>query len=105
MIQDAPNLLFMTGYQNASWTLGADVSVRLFIRLLRLMERKRARAMVPRTSAPMQEHPMMDLTSTYFVTAGRVFPRGGTGEWSPKTNYFADMAGAKWGSIADLHFL
>ncbi|KAJ8125769.1 hypothetical protein O1611_g7867 [Lasiodiplodia mahajangana] len=104
MLEDVPNLIFMAGYQNASWTLGADVSAQLFLRMLRLMERKKAEVIMARPSAPMEETPMMSLTSTYFKVAGKVFPRAGTGQWSPKNNYFTDMAGAKWGSISDLYF-
>ncbi|KAI8623357.1 hypothetical protein F5Y19DRAFT_458923 [Xylariaceae sp. FL1651] len=101
MLQDVPNLIFMTGYENASWTLGADVSIQLFLRLLRLVEQHKAKVIVPKLSEPsaMEEKPMMNLKSTYVITAGKVFPKGGTGQWSPKTNYFADMAGAKWGDI------
>ncbi|KAI0547515.1 FAD/NAD(P)-binding domain-containing protein [Xylaria curta] len=106
MIEDVPNLFFMTGYENASWTLGADVSAHLFLRLLRLMEQKKASVIVPKSSAPMEEKPMLNLSSTYIATAGRVLPRGGTGQWNPKTNYFADMAGAKWGNVTqDLLFM
>ncbi|KAI0521076.1 FAD/NAD(P)-binding domain-containing protein [Xylaria bambusicola] len=104
MLDDVPNLLFMTGYENASWTLGADVSAHLFIRLLHLMEQKNAKVIVPRSSKPMEEKPMMNLSSTYIKKAGREFPMGGSEQWSPKTNYFADMAGAKYGSIEDLYF-
>ncbi|KAI8948352.1 hypothetical protein F4801DRAFT_557020 [Xylaria longipes] len=106
MLEDVPNLLFMTGYENASWTLGADISAHLFIRLLRLMEEKNAKVIVPKPSAPMEEKPMMDLSSTYLTSAPGVLPRGGTGQWSPRTNYFADMAGAKWGNVTqDLLFM
>ncbi|KAI1749334.1 FAD/NAD(P)-binding domain-containing protein [Xylaria castorea] len=105
MVEDVPNLFFMTGYENASWTLGADVSAHLFLRLLRLMKEKNAQVIMPKPSAPMKEKPMLDLSSTYIATAGRELPRGGTGQWNPKTNYFADMAGAKWGNVTqDLSF-
>lgn len=105
MLEDVPNLLFITGYENASWTLGADVSAHLFIRLLRLMQQKNAKVIVPRPSKPMEEKPMMNLSSTYITKAGRVFPMGGSEQWSPKTNYFVDMTGAKYGSMKDLYFL
>ncbi|KAI0808698.1 FAD/NAD(P)-binding domain-containing protein [Xylaria sp. FL0064] len=105
MLEDVPNLLFMTGYEDASWTLGADVSAQLFVRLLRVMEQKKAKVIVPKPSKAMEEKPMMSLTSTYIKKAGRVFPRGGTEQWSPKRNYFADMAGAKWGTLEDLYFM
>jgi cation diffusion facilitator CzcD-associated flavoprotein CzcO len=101
MLEDVPNLLFMTGYENASWTLGADVSAQLCVRILRKMAEKKAVAVVPRltSSEGMPVKPMMSLSSTYLKNAGSVFPKGGTGLWSPKSNYFSDMAGAKWGNI------
>ncbi|KAJ4152270.1 hypothetical protein NW754_004065 [Fusarium falciforme] len=107
MLQDVPNLLFMTGYENASWTLGADVSARLFVRILQKMRQRKASVAVPRNAASkdMPVKPMMSLSSTYLKNAGAVFPKGGTGLWSPKSNYFADMAGASWGDVAkDLEF-
>jgi hypothetical protein len=57
-------------------------------------------------SKNMPVKPMMTLTSTYLKNAGAVFPKGGSGPWSPKSNYFSDMAGAKWGDIStDLEYL
>lgn len=100
MLQDVPNLLFMTGYENASWTLGADVSAQLFIRLLKQMERQKASVLVPRVkNEGMPVKSMMSLSSTYLKNASQVLPKGGTGQFEPKTNYFADIAGAKWGDI------
>ncbi|GAB1313187.1 FAD-containing monooxygenase EthA [Madurella fahalii] len=105
MLQDVPNLLFLTGYETASWTLGADVSARLFVRILREMRARGATVAVPRPSRPMPENPMMTLTSTYLKPARDVLPKAGTGVWAAKTNYFADMARANWGSLsADLEF-
>ena len=105
MLQDVPNLVFLTGYETASWTLGADVSARLFIRILREMRKKAATVAVPRPSTSMPENPMMSLTSTYLKTVREVLPKAGTGVWAAKTNYFADMARAKWGSLsADLEY-
>ncbi|KAI1823761.1 FAD/NAD(P)-binding domain-containing protein [Xylaria intraflava] len=81
MIEGVPNLLFMVGYEDASWTLGA--------------EQRQANVVKP----------MMTLSSTYVTSAGKIFPKGGTGQWSPKTNYMFDMASVKWGKLTqDLHF-
>lgn len=100
MLQDVPNLFFMTGYETASWTLGADVSAKLLIRILHVMK-KNATISVPKlpVSSTIEEKPMMSLTSTYVKRAGKVFPKGGTGQWSPKDNYFSDIIGAKWGNV------
>ncbi|KAI0148711.1 hypothetical protein GGR57DRAFT_227726 [Xylariaceae sp. FL1272] len=109
MCQDVPNMFFLTGYENATWTLGAGIAVTLFLRLLPLMEQRKAKAVVPKLSdsdSTMEEKPMMSLQSTYVQTAGKVFPKGGTGIWSPKANYLADIAAAKYGDITkDLVFI
>lgn len=105
MLQDTPNLVFLTGYETASWTLGADVSVKLFVRIMNRMHKTGAKEVVPRTDEAMSEKGMMSLSSGYLKTMREELPKGGDGIWSPKTNYFADMAGARWGSIAkDLEF-
>ncbi|KAL2258592.1 hypothetical protein VTK26DRAFT_8053 [Humicola hyalothermophila] len=106
MLQDVPNLLFLTGYETASWTLGADVSTRLFLRILKRMQQTGKTVAVPRPSEAMPDRAMMRLTSTYLKAQREVLPKGGTGVWAPKTNYFADMARARWGSLdKDLEFL
>lgn len=105
MLQDTPNLLFLTGYESASWTLGADVSAKLFVRILNRMHETGSKEVVPRTETQMSEKPMMNLSSTYLKSMRQELPKGGDGIWSPKTNYFADMAGARWGTIVkDLEF-
>ena len=107
MLQDTPNLLFLTGYETASWTLGADVSARLFVRVVNRMHAQGAKVVVPRVprGADMPEKGMMSLSSTYLKTMREELPKGGSGIWSPKKNYYADMARAKWASIEqDLEF-
>ncbi|KAK3361829.1 hypothetical protein B0T24DRAFT_724295 [Lasiosphaeria ovina] len=80
MLQDVPNLVFLTGYETASWTS--------------------ARAWT------MADRPMMSLTSTYLKNIRDVLPKGGDGVWSPKANCLRDMAVAKWESVSkDLEFM
>jgi cation diffusion facilitator CzcD-associated flavoprotein CzcO len=106
MLEDVPNLLFLTGYETTSWTLGADISSQLFVRILRTMQAKGATVVVPRPSRRrMAEKPMMSLNSTYLRNIRDVLPKGGEGVWSPKSNYFVDLIRAKWGSpTTDLEF-
>ncbi|TPX16119.1 uncharacterized protein E0L32_004114 [Thyridium curvatum] len=100
MLQDVPNMLFMFGYENASWTLGADVGARLFLRIEKAMRERGASVAVPRLPAPdMPVKPMMSLSSTYLKNATEILPKGGVGVWSPKSGYVSDMASAKWGNI------
>lgn len=98
MLQDVPNLAFIAGYVNASWTLGAEATGRL---LARLWSRMRATGHVvvqPELDGPdgIQEVPPFHLSSTYILKSGRVFPKGGVGPWGPKKNYFVDMWRANW---------
>jgi len=100
MLQDVPNMIFLMGYVSASWTLGADVGARTFIRILQEMRKKGAAVVVPRPSRAMPDKPLMSLSSTYLKTARDELPKTGTGVWAAKTNYFEDMARARWGSMS-----
>ncbi|KAH8897657.1 FAD/NAD(P)-binding domain-containing protein [Thozetella sp. PMI_491] len=101
MLQDVPNCFFMMGYANASWTLGAEASAQLIVRLLRNMKQKGALQAVPYLDNPgaMEKTPVISLASTYLKTASLVFPKTGAGQWGTRSNYFRDMYRAKWGDI------
>lgn len=108
MIEDVPNLAFMLGYSNASWTLGADDGALVFIRLMKFMERKRLRAAIPRApkKARAETSPMFGLTSNYLALAGSRMPRWGcTGPWRPSTHPPFDWLHALFGNVTrDLEF-
>lgn len=102
MLQDLPNTALVLGYTNASWTLGADATAQTVTRLLNEMKRKGAKAVVPRLHADhtMKEKPVLNLNSTYITKALDILPKSGdTGPWRPRSNYFVDIAEAKWGNI------
>ncbi|KAL6792641.1 FAD/NAD(P)-binding domain-containing protein [Trichoderma sp. SZMC 28012] len=108
MLQDVPNLAFMMGYVNASWTLGVETSSQLVCRLLQHMRRKRYSSVVPRLpkGVPMEPRPIWDLNATYVKKAQGSIPRcGNIGPWRGRTNYFVDLWKARYGSITkDLVF-
>ncbi|KAI0379408.1 FAD/NAD(P)-binding domain-containing protein [Hypomontagnella monticulosa] len=101
MVQDVPNMMFVMGYSNTSWTLGADVTATRLTRLLNLMKRRGAKVVVPRLDNRMklEEKPVFNLSSTYLEKASEVFPRAAGGIWDHKRNYLFDMFDAYWGSI------
>jgi cation diffusion facilitator CzcD-associated flavoprotein CzcO len=102
MLQDLPNAVFVIGYTNASWTLGADATAQLATRMLNTMAKKGAKAVVPRleNSEQMKPAPMLNLSSTYIQRAVDIMPKTGTvGPWRPRSNYFSDMHQAKWGNM------
>ncbi|KAM0269047.1 hypothetical protein ACHAQH_009844 [Verticillium albo-atrum] len=102
MVQDVPNMMFIFGYANAAWTLGAEVSSTLLVRLLRFMREKGVTVAIPRVEHPehMKEESLFNLTSTYVKDADRVFPKGGQGPFNRRRNYPVDIWGAQWGDIS-----
>jgi cation diffusion facilitator CzcD-associated flavoprotein CzcO len=102
MLDDLPNAALVLGYTNASWTLGADATAQTITRLLNEMHKKGARAVVPRLNhgEKMTPQPVLDLNSTYIKKGKGVLPMtGDRGPWRARSNYFADITAAKWGSI------
>ncbi|ORY71457.1 putative flavin-binding monooxygenase [Pseudomassariella vexata] len=103
MIQDIPNMFYMIGYTNASWTLGADNSAFLFVRMLKHMAHTQATVLVSRKPQHMDAtQPVFTLTSTYMRKAYECLPKCGTQRpWTPRTNPVADHFYARWGSFAE----
>lgn len=108
MLQDVPNLWYILGYANASWTLAAEASARLMTRMVNDVESKGRHSVVPYLNLDEQKAmekdsaPLFPLTSTYLNNPGavRTMPRAGKwGNWKPKENYLVDMFRALYGSI------
>lgn len=101
MLQDLPNLVFIVGFENASWTLGADCAAQLLTRLLWELRKKNATVATPYMENPeqMEVKPMLSLSATYLKRMNKSLPKGGTGVWSPRNHYMADLYAAKWGDI------
>ncbi|KAK7917290.1 hypothetical protein PG985_010898 [Apiospora marii] len=109
MLDGVPNMMFMLGYTNNSWTLGTDNTAMYLVRLMSYMQSKGARSAVPRvpeavaTGAPQS---IWQLDSTYVREAkGRLPVCGNTGPWKPKNRPPIDWLYARWGNAtADLEF-
>ncbi|KAL5365931.1 flavin-binding monooxygenase [Aspergillus floccosus] len=87
LLQDIPNLAFMMGYTNASWTLGAETTAHLLCRVLQHMQRNGYDTVIPRKAA--RNMPLC----------------GDIGPWRGRVNYFVDLWRAKHGNITrDLEF-
>ncbi|KAI1155578.1 putative flavin-binding monooxygenase [Nemania diffusa] len=102
MIQDVPNMMFVVGYTNASWTLGADATAHILVRLWKHMKSKGITAATPRV--PQQGtkgyRRFWPLTSTYSEHAEKILPKyGNTGPWRPKNSPPMDWLHSKWGDI------
>lgn len=102
LLQDVPNIAFLMGYVNASWTLGAETTAHLICRLLRHMKENSIGAAIPRLpkNSHMEPHPIWNLDATYVKKSQKSMPRcGDSGPWKGRTNYFVDLWKAKYGNI------
>ncbi|CAI4212386.1 unnamed protein product [Parascedosporium putredinis] len=107
MLQNLPNLAYIIGYTNASWTLGADVNATIIARIIKNMDAKGARAVLPVTEADMPRQPLLNLNSTYIHRASTVLPAtGDRGPWKPRNDYMVDFWASKFASIeTDLMYI
>lgn len=102
MLQDVPNLAFVIGYTNASWTLGADTTAQLVCRLLKHMQKNGQSSVVPRVpeNSGMKPQQVLNLNSTYIVKAKGLLPKAGDkAPFLPRENYMTDYPRALYGSV------
>ncbi|KAK1977041.1 hypothetical protein LZ30DRAFT_602164 [Colletotrichum cereale] len=100
MLQDVPNMAYVFGYSNASWTLGAEATSSYLVRLWRAMDAKGVSVVTPHPeNLHMKPEVAVDLNSTYLQNSQKVFPKFGTGIWGPRTNYLVDLWKATVGDV------
>ena len=102
MLSDVPNMLFIFGYTNASWTLKADLACDFLVRLLRRMDAGGTRVAVARRDPGVAEIPFLDFTSGYVRRALPLLPRQGARRpWRLRQNYLLDLLTLRFGRIDD----
>jgi len=102
MISDVPNLAFVFGYTNASWTLKVDLVCEYICKLISMMDRRDYVSCVPVSGdSNMPTRPMLDFGAGYVQRAVDRFPRQGTGAWEVKTSYREDLKRLRYGALAD----
>ncbi len=102
MLSDVPNLMFIFGYTNASWTLKADLSCDYLVRLLKRMDAAGATVAVARRDANVAERPFLDFTSGYVQRALPLLPKQGERRpWRLYQNYLLDLMTLRFGRIED----
>ena len=102
MLQDLPNASFVIGYDNASWTLGADTTAILVTRILKYMKANHYTQVTPTLDRPesLNISPMLHLNSTYVEKAKGLIPKtGDSGPWMGRTSYMQDLWKAKYADI------
>jgi cation diffusion facilitator CzcD-associated flavoprotein CzcO len=92
MLAGVPNMAYVFGYVNQSWTLGADVSCQRVCRLLNYMDEHGYDICTPRSPAQLNgSRPFWELASGYVLRGGGRFPRQGSEEpWYRPQSYPRD---------------
>jgi monooxygenase len=103
MIGGVPNLSYVIGYNNASWTLKADLSSAHACRIINHMDAHRYAVAVPRLDpAEPADGNFFGLTSGYLDRAEGSVPKQGTKHpWKVHHNYARDFASLKLGPVDD----
>ncbi len=103
MLTGIPNLSFVFGYTNASWTLKADLICEYVCRLLNYMNKHGFKQVKPHLNdSGVEDLPLLNLSSGYVLRALDRFPRQGSKlPWRLYQNYFFDMLMIRFGSIKD----
>ncbi|KAI2618940.1 FAD/NAD(P)-binding domain-containing protein [Hypomontagnella submonticulosa] len=102
MITGLPNAGMVIGYTKNSWTLGADANVKLLIKIWKHMKKIGATSVMPvnKQSDLSSSKPVVEHSSTYFVTAQSRLPRiTGRSPWYGRKNTIYDHLKLWFGSI------
>lgn len=103
MLSGIPNLAFMFGYTNSSWTLKVGLVCEHLCRLLAYMDQHGYTTVVPVADDPgIKTRPMLDFDAGYILRAADGLPRQGDGgPWTIEMDYWADHARLRKGSVED----
>ncbi|KIW05810.1 uncharacterized protein PV09_03016 [Verruconis gallopava] len=106
MISDVPNMAIVQGYTMASWTLGADSTANMFMRLIKYMEKKKITSATPKfhggdKKQVIRNPALMGLTSTYILTALHRLPKTtNQAPWKARGNYLWDMFDSRFADLS-----
>ena len=104
MYSNVPNLIYFTGYFNASWTLKVDLVADYACRVLKHMDEVGAKQVTPRADNNVFAKPprRMPFISGYILRAAGKMPRQGAEfPWITESNYFWDRKTLLRGQVED----
>lgn len=93
LMQDLPNMAYIFGYTNASWTLKSDIASRYVCRLIKFMDSKGFVSATPRAPAGEagRDNIMSTLSSRFVQRESNELPRQGrSGPWHVTNSYEID---------------
>jgi cation diffusion facilitator CzcD-associated flavoprotein CzcO len=90
MLEGVPNLVYVFGYFNASWTLRADLTCEYACRLLNELDRRGTPIAIPVRNEAVEDEALL-LTSGYVQRAMDMLPRqSSTDPWRDTQDYLRD---------------
>lgn len=93
MLSGIPNLAFMFGYTNSSWTLKVGLVCDHLCRMLAYMDQHGYTTVMLVADDPgMQTRPMPRLSAGYILRAADGLRQGDSGPWTIEMDYWADHA-------------
>lgn len=100
---DLPNLAFVFGYTNSSWTLRADLISHYVCRLINFMDKNGYDIATPVNEDPgLKAEPFLNLNSGYILRAADRLPKQGDRDpWRNPQSYFRDILILRHGRIDD----
>ena len=102
MIGGVPNLTFVFGYTNASWTLKADLTSEFVCRLLNRMKASGTTVATPVLGGDIEPEPFLDFSSGYVQRAIDQLPKQGSkAPWKLHQNYAKDTLTLRYGKLDD----
>ncbi len=103
MLSDVPNLAFVFGYTNASWTLRADLISEYVCRVIKYLDDYGLASATPRLGGiEHEDRPFADFSSGYFQRAEHLLPKQTTkAPWKQNQSYAHDMMDLRFGPIED----
>jgi monooxygenase len=103
MLQDVPNMAYVVGYTNASWTLKADLISQYVCRVLHHLRNTSQPYCTPRLEdASVKPQDWVDFSSGYVQRALHMFPKqGNKSPWCLHQNYVLDVINLRYGRLDD----
>lgn len=102
MLNDVPNMVFVFGYTNASWTLKADLICEYVCKLINYMDEYGLGACTPRLKGQHEDRPFVDFSSGYFQRAAHLLPKQtDKAPWKLFQSYGHDLINLRFGAIED----
>ncbi len=102
MFSGIPNCIGVFGYTNASWTLKADLTSQYLCRMIKRMDKKGYKAVIPGEPEAVDQEAIIGLKSGYVERAAAIMPKQGTKTpWRNRDNYLQDYFAIKWTRLED----